>query len=92
MRKLIFLMMILLSSKAYSNDGYMYRIIDKKVYPDSTEVYMLKYLYIKNFVKYDYKESWIKDTINIKHEPNSWLCVDDTVNIVIVNKSKWSFK
>lgn len=92
MRKLIFLMMILLSSKAYSNDGYIYRIIDKKVYPDSTEIYMLKYLYIKNFVKYEYKESWIKDTINIKHEPNSWLCVGDTVNIVIVNKSKWLFK
>ena len=92
MRKLIFLMVILLSLKAYSNDGYMYGIIDKKVYPDSIEVYMLKYLYIKNFVKYEYKESWIKDTINIKHEPNSWLCVGDTVNIVIVNKSKWLFK
>lgn len=84
--------MILLSSKAYSNDGYMYGIIDKKVYPDSIEVYMLEYLYIKNFVKYEYKESWIKYTINIKHEPNSWLCVGDTVNIVIVNKSKWLFK
>ena len=92
MKKLIFLMMILLSSKAYSNDGYTYKVIDKKVYPDSTEIYTLKYLYIINGVKYEYKESWIKDTLNIKHEPNSWICVGDTINIVIVNKSKWLFK
>lgn len=94
MRKILLLaLMMLLPVFVFpKNDGYLYEVINKTICEnDSTEIYELKYLYIKNCVKYNYKQTFIKDTIKIKHIKDSWICVGDTINIVIVDDSKFRF-
>lgn len=52
MRKILLLaLMMLLPVFVFpKNDGYLYEVINKKIYEnDSTEIYELKYLYIKNW-------------------------------------------
>ena len=87
MRKLILVCTLLMIS-TYINAGLLYKVINKDTYPnDTTSYYTLKYLYIINGVKYEYKEDWIKDTFRIK-SVDTTCKIGDIINIELIDRSE----